>query len=635
MGTKIDIKDMSVPMRDACKRLVTLQLRDFVRRKHFTKPTGKKRVDPNKINQDTITLEDFLPEEKWDRNIKEYAESEPETNAPRDPTHNYDARVNALQRLFKMQTKIIRESLGNLSTEERRSFCDIAAQLREVWWEWLERSGIEMEEPMQYFDGNTIDDEPFGKFGIFEAIAAIGKISKGDHLPQEQDELVMKAQSMQFNFYGPEMKPDSRSSVLARFRRDALSLAHAAPGAHRRIAQARLEITSNMLFSPYRMAVSSKRLVITGGTGWKQRDPSMMVWRLDKMSGKDWMNDYGYKYHEPGFPDHIESVTIDDTRDLIWATDGQRIKSYRGKETKGGEGEAYVNTHTFRIDDKGPFALLNDGAKLVMAGKNSLSFWDVDSSPTHQSVDGGILGEEMDPERVHIWRDEFDEIELLTGIPRSSSLSLNIHTPVNFLEKSRRVIPGSDSLLCGFGKGSVDVFTAGSRTECIKCHDIRNRKVLYELSIGNNKPVALAWDQNTSTLFAATDCYYMSRMGSVFPDDVRPIEIRRPKKPATNDEKDKKPDSNDENDWEDEDSEDDDEDEEDEYEYGSDDGYWPERAVNNEDSFGYPYNAGDHALLRYHFTDEPDLKVKPESGEISVASEFGFKTESLRGWDLK
>ncbi len=37
-------------------------------------------------------------------------------------------------------------------------------------------------------------------------------------------------------------------------------------------------------------------------------------------------------------------------------------------------------------------------------------------------------------------------------------------------------------------RGVADVFIAGERTESIKTWDLRQNKVLYELSTGNNRP---------------------------------------------------------------------------------------------------------------------------------------------------
>jgi hypothetical protein len=60
----------------------------------------------------------------------------------------------------------------------------------------------------------------------------------------------------------------------------------------------------------------------------------------------------------------------------------------------------------------------------------------------------------------------------------------------------------------------IVVFTGGESSEQIKMWDIRARAAVYELSTGNNAVAGLAWDLKHSSLYAATECRCMDRMGN-------------------------------------------------------------------------------------------------------------------------
>lgn len=131
------------------------------------------------------------------------------------------------------------------------------------------------------------------------------------------------------------------------------------------------------------------------------------------------------------------------------------------------------------------------------------------------------------------------------------------------------------------------IFTGGNRSESIKAWDPRasSRSCIYELSTGNNIVTSLAWDAPRSTLYAATECSYMDRLG--YHHDYRAV--RRPRSP-------KEPKQGNHMDVDDEDE--DEYDDEDEYEedYDPEDQYWPKNAFHDEKYFGYLLDSGDHRL---------------------------------------
>lgn len=138
-----------------------------------------------------------------------------------------------------------------------------------------------------------------------------------------------------------------------------------------------------------------------------------------------------------------------------------------------------------------------------------------------------------------------------------------------------------------------------TKTECIKVWDPRARAMLYELSTGNNGVASMEWDAPRSTLYAATDCIYMDRMGNHH--DYRPAKIpgSRQEHPTVSD-KVKKEDvqmgegSDDGEDWKDNEGDDDEEDDDD---YDGD-YFWPDRATHKETHFGYAFDSGEHRLCK-------------------------------------
>jgi len=122
--------------------------------------------------------------------------------------------------------------------------------------------------------------------------------------------------------------------------------------------------------------------------------------------------------------------------------------------------------------------------------------------------------------------------------------------------------------------------------------DPRARAMVYELATGNNGVASLAWDAPRSTLYAATECNYMDRMGNHY--DYRPAKIPGSRRGIPPEKKSKmvgEGDDGDDEEWEDED-EDEDED------YDGDE-FWPSKASHKETHFGYAFDSGEHRLCEF------------------------------------
>lgn len=122
------------------------------------------------------------------------------------------------------------------------------------------------------------------------------------------------------------------------------------------------------------------------------------------------------------------------------------------------------------------------------------------------------------------------------------------------------------------------MFTGGSTSQCVKLWDVRNRQCIYELSTGNNVVYSLAWNAENATLYAATECQYVDRMGNYHSDDYRKVHTTA--------------------------------DDEDDY----DERHWPNRATHDETSFGYVFDIGEHALCkRYYYATVTQLSNQIQS----------------------
>ncbi|KAF8594807.1 hypothetical protein BDV93DRAFT_529077 [Ceratobasidium sp. AG-I] len=139
--------------------------------------------------------------------------------------------------------------------------------------------------------------------------------------------------------------------------------------------------------------------------------------------------------------------------------------------------------------------------------------------------------------------------------------------------------------------GIPTVFTGSTKGEHIKMWDVRAGATVYELSTGNNQVASLAWDASRNTLFAATECLYLDRMG--YRHSYRPARIPNRSGPAGGVE--------------------------------SPVFYWPDRAPHAEDYYEYAFDAGEHRVYQYAFKENPNLSIVPEYGEARAGEEYTFR----------
>ncbi|THH34104.1 hypothetical protein EUX98_g17 [Antrodiella citrinella] len=474
--------------------------------------------------------------------------------------------------------------------------------------------------------------------------------------------------------YAALEKPHPDSSPLARYR-NVPNFTPPSPLAQA-VAQARFSTTSTRIDTPVniRLPQNSACLALIGAGGYKNRDPELSYFLLDET------DDYGFckEVSIPcGLLEVAYQIDMDPTRKLIYVADSDRIKSYWY------DGKKHGAKHTLNPKGDGPIMLVENGSKLLRAGRSGVDMWNVDTLPDHGPDGRKKIGKG----KVSIedsWRDEEAYVEPSTGTAAHASVSLHADAiqpttwsllpnghmivspknkyscwtadlesglkpvtkfighggpvsgfstspqdPNSFLTSSddglarlfdiRQPLP-SISFDCGssserlrsalyvYVEGLPLVITGGMKSECITVWEPRMKTALYTLATGNNSVSSLAWDAPRSTLFAATECEYMDRLG--YHHDYRPAKIPRSpyNKTAFGEWYGEKEHSDDDENMEDEDDADDEDEDDDEH-------FWPERAYHDEDAFGYTFDSGDHRLFRYKFGVDVDSKEVPEYGD--------------------
>ncbi|KAI0058823.1 hypothetical protein BV25DRAFT_1993944 [Artomyces pyxidatus] len=413
--------------------------------------------------------------------------------------------------------------------------------------------------------------------------------------------------------YSPSSKPSPQSTPLARFRANLPTIPPNAPPARRAFAEARCEVMEETIAVPMRMQVTDNVLAVLGAGGWKNRDPSLQLFKLGAIGaeGDHHFNDRILSI-KIGLCDIARTMQLDDARSLVYVGDGDRVKSYRWTMGSNGKKKKLAAC---------PYV------EILRAGEKGIAIWDVDGLPTHGPKGKKTIGKEMDPEYLDSWRDnDGDEIELSRGSKPTLSVEsadlANIGSWAEHPNDQNKMVVASEKL---YKVSAVDLETQQTVSRYLGhgAYDVRAKAPLYELSTGNNYGVnALAWDGQRNALYAGTECSYIDRMGRTFgycrgefPKPKRGTKRARP----TDDEDEEMEDQADDSDEEEEGE--DDEDDEDDYDPDSGDGNWPDRAFHDESSFGFPLDSADHRVYEYKFKLDSNPDILPASGYSRLDSD--------------
>ncbi|KAJ7161926.1 hypothetical protein C8R43DRAFT_1063191 [Mycena crocata] len=447
-------------------------------------------------------------------------------------------------------------------------------------------------------------------------------------------------------------RPHPSSSLLARFNRRVTS---PPPGMYKNIYEARCEITSEQVYGdPFALVLDTrgKCLLLPYMGGYKQREPFLTYYLLDEppVPG-DFPLTARYLSLETEMSE-LWTCATDETRKLIFVADEEHVKSFAwGDRNSTKNYKKARRKHTFTSSKhSGPLAVLPSGS-LIRAGKGSAAAWNLDDNTStgatpmntitfadaalapamwypHPGVPATMLCT-SDPHDIYDRDYSFVSLDLehggrtvaryfgngggigdistspgdanafLTGASDGHARLYDARIPLPVMT----FCAGTGDEDCGgvllaHPDGIPAVFTGSTRDEVIRLWDVRARKLVYELSTGNNAVRGMAWDEPRNTLYVATNCSYMDRNG--YTDDYRRARLPPsmlpepvPARGMPN--------------YADEDEEGD----------GGFDKCWPKGAKHSEDYWGAVFDAGNHRIFRYEFKEDPE-EVLPVYGTATV-----------------
>ncbi|KAI0701872.1 WD40-repeat-containing domain protein [Cerioporus squamosus] len=492
-------------------------------------------------------------------------------------------------------------------------------------------------------------------------------------------------------------RPHPLTTRLSRFRGGfAPSTTLASPLAHT-IYQARAHVAADTLSSaPYDMSLSSGGTVLamTGGSGWKGNKPFLHYYLLG--TGNQTPDLLEGVTMDPGLSAVPHHIAIDDSRKLVLLANDDCVKSFSFALDDSGEVSKRLPV-VHQIDSggeyDGPLVVLPNG-RLARSSKGQAVVWHLDSlgpeeaptpgcSPPHSIVtfaddpgffpaawhlhepsghllcaegaeeSGGYAFLSIDPEhggrRVARYLGHGGEVDKIATSPGDPNVFVtagsdgyarlfDVRHPLPVLTFNTGLQrDGCTDAVLVHPDGIPTLFTGGDTTQQVMMWDIRAEECVYELSTGNNSVTGLAWDHTRSSLFVATECRYVNRMG--LRTGYRRARIPRwatwkavDKEYRAHKEAVKDGTATADTDAEDgtyggmdypdvyddylddgEGVESESEDEEDIDEGYSADMRWPQKCFHKEDFFGYAYDAGEHVLFRWQFKDTPDITQLPAS----------------------
>mgnify|MGYP001586002032 CR=1 FL=1 len=232
--------------------------------------------------------------------------------------------------------------------------------------------------------------------------------------------------------YDPASRPSPHTSPLARF----FTTNNRAPSSslplQRAVREARCEVKSDGICSPYQLLVSPTQAFVSAAGGWKNRDPILHIYD-NSLDAND--------SPSVGLADTPSAMALDGVDDLVAIADRSRIKTYRGS----------LAVHTMNSSAyDGALAFFDGGTKLARASATGprVAIWDLEGLETHGAdgssrVGGKIRSSELNSE-YPIWlqllfraqgadgplpgmrdNDGGDEIERSSGSSSTSTLTLD------------------------------------------------------------------------------------------------------------------------------------------------------------------------------------------------------------------
>ncbi|KAI9061095.1 hypothetical protein FKP32DRAFT_1594780 [Trametes sanguinea] len=502
-------------------------------------------------------------------------------------------------------------------------------------------------------------------------------------------------------------RPHTLTTRLSRFRPHIVPTATFSTPRALNIAEARAQLTTDLIPKTHAMAISSggSILALASGSGWKARDPALHYYMLDAQSD----NCLESVSMDPGLSNVPRFVAADEDSKLVYLADDDRIKSFSFDRGASKERiKRLPNIHTMDSERAydGPLAVL-PGGRVARAGKGKAALWNPSELETHQDHPGTLIGGSA-VNTDNSWREPgCPSIEMSSGSkphavvafsddPSYAPTTWHLHSPTGHMLCGERAVLGvghscialdlehggrraarylghggdvvrittspadphlfvtaaSDGYARMFDvrrplpvltvetsiqhEGCADVvlvhpdgiptlFTGGDRTQQVKMWDIREQECVYELSTGNNAVAAMAWDDAHSSLYVATECPYVNKLGersgyrkariptwatwASVEKDYKAYKAGKTGEPragggscssASEGSAGALEVDGSERGYYDSESEDDGSDDDEVDEAYSADMRWPDKCFHKENYFGYAYDAGEHMLCECH-----------------------------------
>lgn len=243
------------------------------------------------------------------------------------------------------------------------------------------------------------------------------------------------------------------------------------------VVQARCEVASRDIRFPSDMRLSSTGNILAFSSmgGWKNRVPYLTYHLLTEEIGAGSINSYAIKVD---LMSGLREMLIDDERRLLFASDWDRVRSYRCKEPNvprdAPAGHA-LRVHTLRSKGySGPLAMLPNG-RLAKAGKGKAAIWDLDSLQTHGATGKDFVGDTLSEFEMDTWRDDPENIERSKGSEATTVIDLpyidgKTKNNVFEVEKWHQHPSQASTLICATDRKSKNYlchaldFEAGGRT---------------------------------------------------------------------------------------------------------------------------------------------------------------------------
>ncbi|KAI0326952.1 WD40 repeat-like protein [Cubamyces sp. BRFM 1775] len=178
-------------------------------------------------------------------------------------------------------------------------------------------------------------------------------------------------------------RPHALTTRLSRFRPDIVPTATPSTPLALAIAEARAQLTTDLVPLTHAMSVSSGSsiLALASGGGWKAREPMLQYYLLGSQSDT-YLEGVSM---DPGLSSVPRFVATDEEHKLLFLADDDKIKSFSFAAGEGGKApKRLANVHTLETQRQcdGPIAVLSNG-RVARAGKGKAAIWDLSSPAPH------------------------------------------------------------------------------------------------------------------------------------------------------------------------------------------------------------------------------------------------------------